>query len=180
MAISNPMEFARTALVKLEPVIRRVRSSKSCYVNPWNLKALRMSRNLSSVIPVKIGIDGFGNMGMLLAEVALQSIDVEVVAINDHSISNTVMVSAWKSNNIDVILKDYTTLIFKKTCFAQSHEGKDPIKIFDNMEVVVFHIREQKDVPWSEVGAEYVLHSHGVYYDDKNMIRIANLEKITF
>ncbi|KAG8053625.1 hypothetical protein GUJ93_ZPchr0001g29585 [Zizania palustris] len=45
----------------------------------------------ASVIPVKIGIDGLGKMGMLLAEVALLTFDVEVVAINDHSISNNVM-----------------------------------------------------------------------------------------
>ncbi|KAM0000317.1 Glyceraldehyde-3-phosphate dehydrogenase, cytosolic [Helianthus debilis subsp. tardiflorus] len=50
---------------------------------------------------IKIGINGFGRIGRLVARVALQSDDIELVAVNDPFITTDYMV-----NNIlyDIIL----------------------------------------------------------------------------
>nr|XP_010911214.1 glyceraldehyde-3-phosphate dehydrogenase, cytosolic isoform X2 [Elaeis guineensis] len=41
---------------------------------------------------IKIGINGFGRIGRLVARVALQSSDIELVAVNDPFISTDYMV----------------------------------------------------------------------------------------
>lgn len=41
---------------------------------------------------IKIGINGFGRIGRLVARVALQSEDVELVAVNDPFITTEYMV----------------------------------------------------------------------------------------
>nr|ACG33062.1 hypothetical protein [Zea mays] len=47
---------------------------------------------------IKIGINGFGRIGRLVARVALQSDDVELVAVNDPFISTDYMSLTSSSN----------------------------------------------------------------------------------
>ncbi|XP_021808446.1 glyceraldehyde-3-phosphate dehydrogenase, cytosolic-like [Prunus avium] len=103
---------------------------------------------------IKIGINGFGRIGRLVARVALQRNDIELVAINDPFITGDYMVymfnydtvhGRWKHN--DVKLKDANTLLF----------GDKPVSIFA--------VRNPDEIPWSESGAEYVVESTGVFTD---------------
>ncbi|KAL8136697.1 hypothetical protein V2J09_002698 [Rumex salicifolius] len=68
---------------------------------------------------VKIGINGFGRIGRLVARVALQRDDVELVAINDPFISTEYMVYMFKYDSVhgqwkhhDIKMKDDKTLLF--------------------------------------------------------------------
>ncbi|CAB4310971.1 unnamed protein product [Prunus armeniaca] len=103
---------------------------------------------------IKIGINGFGRIGRLVARVALQREDIELVAINDPFITGDYMVymfnydtvhGRWKHN--DVKLRDANTLLF----------GDKPVSIFA--------VRNPDEIPWSGSGAEYVVESTGVFTD---------------
>ncbi|CAL5444578.1 unnamed protein product [Camellia sinensis] len=101
-----------------------------------------------------IGINGFGRIGRLVARVALQSDDVELVAVNDPFITTDYMTymfkydsvhGQWKKNELKV--KDSKTLLF----------GDKPVRVFGS--------RNPEEIPWGEVGAEYVVESTGVFTD---------------
>nr|KJB11618.1 hypothetical protein B456_001G268500 [Gossypium raimondii] len=98
---------------------------------------------------IKIGINGFGRIGRLVARVALQSEDVELVAVNDPFITTDYMYDSvhgqWKHHELKV--KDSKTLLF----------GEKP--------VTVFGIKNPEEIPWGEAGAEYVVESTGVFTD---------------
>ncbi|KAK6913013.1 Glyceraldehyde 3-phosphate dehydrogenase, NAD(P) binding domain [Dillenia turbinata] len=103
---------------------------------------------------VKIGINGFGRIGRLVARVALQSEDVELVAVND-----------------PFITVDYMTYMFKYDSVHgqwKHHELKvkdDKTLLFGDRPVTVFGYRNPEEIPWGETGAEYVVESTGVFTD---------------
>ncbi|KAG6392848.1 hypothetical protein SASPL_147076 [Salvia splendens] len=103
---------------------------------------------------IKIGINGFGRIGRLVARVALLSDDVELVAVNDPFITTDYMTymfkydsvhGPWKNHELKV--KDSTTLLF----------GDRP--------VTVFGMRNPEEIPWGQAGADYVVESTGVFTD---------------
>jgi len=56
---------------------------------------------------VRIGINGFGRFGRLVARVALERDDIELVAVNDPFISTDYMVPAHPSSLPTVIWEAY-------------------------------------------------------------------------
>ncbi|CAJ1852832.1 unnamed protein product [Sphenostylis stenocarpa] len=105
---------------------------------------------------IRIGINGFGRIGRLVARVALQRNDVELVAINDPFINTDYMTYMFKYDTVhgqwkhfDVKVKDSNTLLF----------GQKP--------VTVFGIRNPEDIPWGEAGADYIVESTGVFTDEQ-------------
>ncbi|KAL7603091.1 hypothetical protein Lser_V15G20776 [Lactuca serriola] len=102
---------------------------------------------------VKIGINGFGRIGRLVARVALLSDDIELVAVNDPFITTDYMIYMFKYDSVhgqwkkDITVKDSKTLLF----------GDKP--------VTVFGMRNPEEIPWGEAGAEYVVESTGVFTD---------------
>nr|GMD26205.1 glyceraldehyde-3-phosphate dehydrogenase 2, cytosolic [Ipomoea batatas] len=103
---------------------------------------------------IKIGINGFGRIGRLVARVALHSEDVELVAVNDPFISTEYMTYMFKYDTVhgqwkhhDVKVQDEKTLLF----------GEKSVKVFG--------CRNPEEIPWAEAGAEYVVESTGVFTD---------------
>ncbi|KAH1133215.1 hypothetical protein AAZX31_05G070300 [Glycine max] len=103
---------------------------------------------------IKIGINGFGRIGRLVARVALQRDDVELVAVNDPFITTDYMTYMFKYDtvhgkfkNCEIKIKDSKTLLL----------GSSP--------VTVFGIRNPEEIPWGEAGADYVVESTGVFTD---------------
>ncbi|XP_015971381.1 glyceraldehyde-3-phosphate dehydrogenase, cytosolic-like [Arachis duranensis] len=103
---------------------------------------------------IKIGINGFGRIGRLVARVALQRDDVELVAVNDPFINTDYMTYMFKYDsvhgqwkNAEIKVKDEKTLLF----------GGKP--------VAVFGCRIPEEIPWSQAGAEYIIESTGVFTD---------------
>ncbi|XP_074368047.1 glyceraldehyde-3-phosphate dehydrogenase, cytosolic-like isoform X2 [Apium graveolens] len=97
---------------------------------------------------------GFRRIGRLVARVALQRDDVELVAVNDPFISTDYMAymfkydsvhGAWKQQELKV--KDEKTLLF----------GEKPIAIFC--------CRNPEEIPWAGTGAEYIVEFTGVFSD---------------
>ncbi|KAF5741138.1 glyceraldehyde-3-phosphate dehydrogenase C [Tripterygium wilfordii] len=103
---------------------------------------------------IKIGINGFGRIGRLVARVALQRNDVELVAVNDPFISTEYMTYMFKYDSVhglwnkhELKVKDEKTLLF----------GDKP--------VTVFGIRNPEEIPWGQTGADFVVESTGVFTD---------------
>ncbi|XP_028052134.1 glyceraldehyde-3-phosphate dehydrogenase, cytosolic-like isoform X3 [Camellia sinensis] len=105
-------------------------------------------------IKIRINILGFRRIGRLVARVALQSDNVELVAVNDLFITTDYMTymfkydsvhNQWKKNELKV--KDSKTLLF----------GDKPVAVFGS--------RNPEEILWGEVGAEYVVESMGVFTD---------------
>ncbi|KAF7123592.1 hypothetical protein RHSIM_Rhsim12G0035400 [Rhododendron simsii] len=102
---------------------------------------------------IKIGINGefisaenglgFGRIGRLVARVALQRNDVELVAT--YMFKYDSVHGQWKHH--DVKVKDSKTILF------------------DEKPVTVFGLRNPEEIPWCETGAEFVVESTGVFTD---------------
>ncbi|KAJ7300134.1 hypothetical protein O6H91_Y065200 [Diphasiastrum complanatum] len=109
---------------------------------------------MGSAGKIKIGINGFGRIGRLVARVALEHEHIELVAVNDPFISTEYMAYMFKYDSVhgkwkkgDLEVKDSKTLHFS---------GKP---------VAVYGIKDPAQIPWGETGAEYVVESTGVFTD---------------
>jgi len=98
---------------------------------------------------VKIGINGFGRIGRLVFRVAAENPNIEVVGINDL---------------IDV---DYMAYMLKYDSthgqFKGDVEVKDGKLVVNGSAIRVTSERNPADLMWSDVGAEYIVESTGLF-----------------
>jgi len=99
---------------------------------------------------VKIGINGFGRIGKLSFQAALGKEEVEVVAVNDPFVTADYMAYMTK----------FDTVHGK---FNGTVEEKDGNLVVNGKEIKVFNEMEPKNIPWGELGVEYVLECSGVF-----------------
>ena len=99
---------------------------------------------------VKIGINGFGRIGNLSFQAALKKEGVEVVAINDPFITADYMAYMTK----------YDTVHGR---FDGTVEGKDGVLVVNGKEIKVYNEMDPHNIPWGELGVEYVLECSGVF-----------------
>ncbi|MGI8859420.1 MAG: type I glyceraldehyde-3-phosphate dehydrogenase [Rubrobacteraceae bacterium] len=98
---------------------------------------------------VRVGVNGFGRIGMLVAKAAMKRGDIEIVAANDlmpfDSLAN-------------LFKHDSTHGIWDEDV---SFDG-NILRIGDR-EIKTFSEREPKNIPWGDVGADIVVESSGVF-----------------
>ena len=99
---------------------------------------------------VKLGINGFGRIGNLSFQAALAKEGVEVVAINDPFITADYMAYMTK----------YDTVHGK---FNGTVEAKDGVLIVNEKEIQLYNEMDPHNIPWGELGVEYVLECSGVF-----------------
>jgi glyceraldehyde 3-phosphate dehydrogenase len=100
---------------------------------------------------IKIGINGFGRIGRLVFRAAMNKQEVEVVAIND----------IIDVNYMAYMLKyDSTHGQFKGTVSVE-----DGALVVNGKKIRVTAEKNPADLKWSEVGAEYVVESTGLFLD---------------
>ena len=99
---------------------------------------------------VKIGINGFGRIGKLTFQAALEKEEVEIVAINDPFLQAEYMAYMVK----------YDTVHGKFNGTVSSTENT---LIVNGKEIKVFNEMEPKNIPWGELGVEYVLECSGAF-----------------
>jgi len=97
----------------------------------------------------KIGINGFGRIGRLVARAAVEK-GAEIVAVNDPFISLDYMVYMFKY--------DSTHGRFKGEVKAE-----DGHLVINGMKIAVYNEMKPNNIPWSKAGAEYVVESTGVF-----------------
>ena len=98
----------------------------------------------------KIAINGFGRIGRLVMRVSLERDNVDVVAVNDPFIDVEYM----------KYMLTYDTIHGKYNADIKV-EGND--LVINGKTVKVFNCMEPSEIPWGEVGAEYVVESSGVF-----------------
>ena len=99
---------------------------------------------------VKVGINGFGRIGKLAFQAALGKEEVEVVAVND-----------------PFVAADYMTYMTKFDTvhgrFNGTVEEKDGNLVVNGRVIKVYNEMDPKNIPWGELGVEYVLECSGVF-----------------
>ncbi|KAM0884873.1 hypothetical protein ACQ4PT_030729 [Festuca glaucescens] len=111
--------------------------------------------NLANARKLKVGLIGFGALGMRLAEALVDSEFIDLVAIIiDCPISD--MQRDWKKSAISLRIEDDRTIAFKK-----QNKGADE-------EVLVRVVRDR--VSWDEVSIDYVVDSLHIVTHNKHVI----------
>ena len=99
---------------------------------------------------VKIGINGFGRIGKLSFQAALAKEGVEVVAVNDPFIEADYMAYMTKFDTVH-------------GRFNGSIEAKDGNLIVNGNVIKVYNEMDPHNIPWGEIGVDYVLECSGVF-----------------
>ncbi len=104
---------------------------------------------------IKVAINGFGRIGRLTLKAVMDRENVEVIAVNDLTDSNTLA---------HLLKYDSVHGKFPGEVFARGNElvvnGKN-IKVYDK--------KDPSDLPWKELGIDVVVESTGVFRDRKNI-----------
>lgn len=108
---------------------------------------------------VKVGINGFGRIGRLVARAAFKkNADIDIVAINDITDAKT-LAYLFKYDSVHGIFP------------GEVKAGKDSISI-NGKEIKVLSIKEGPGaLPWGDLGVEYVLESTGLFRDREKAIQ---------
>jgi glyceraldehyde 3-phosphate dehydrogenase len=101
---------------------------------------------------VKVGINGFGRIGRLVLRAALESGDVDVVAVNDPFIDGEYMAYMFKYDSVHGRFP------------GEVHGDKEGLWI-DGKLIKSYQSMDAGAIPWGEVGADYVCESTGVFTD---------------
>ena len=99
---------------------------------------------------IKVGINGFGRIGRMVFRAGLSNPNIEFVALND-----------------PFMTPDYMAYMLRYDTMHGQYEGTieytENSIIVDGKEVKFFACMDPKDIPWGEVGADYVVESTGVF-----------------
>ena len=98
---------------------------------------------------IKVGINGFGRIGKLVFQVLQQNPDFEVVAVNDLSDTNTL-----------AYLLKYDSV---HGPFQGTVEVEDGDFVVNGKKIRVLSERDPKQLPWKDMGVEFVVESTGVF-----------------
>ena len=100
---------------------------------------------------IKVGFNGFGRIGKLAFQAALEKGDeVDIVAINDPFITADYMAYMVK----------YDTMHGR---FNGTIESKENVLVVNGKEIKVYNEMDPHNIPWGELGVEYVFECSGVF-----------------
>ncbi|MQM21673.1 hypothetical protein Taro_054717, partial [Colocasia esculenta] len=99
----------------------------------------------------KVGINGFGRIGRLVLRIAASRDDVEVVAVNDPFIDAKYMAYMLKYDSTHGVFKGTIKVVDESTLEIN---GK---------RIAVTCKRDPAEIPWGDLGVEYVVESSGVF-----------------
>ena len=99
---------------------------------------------------VKVGINGFGRIGKLAFQAALAKEEVEVVAVNDPFVTADYMAYMTK----------FDTVHGRFNGTVEEVEGN---LVVNGKTIKVYNEMDPKNIPWGELGVEYVLECSGVF-----------------
>ncbi len=99
---------------------------------------------------IKIGINGFGRIGMLAFQAALNKKEVEVVAINDPFVTADYMAYMVKFDTVH-------------GRFNGEVKGENNTLTVNGKEIKVYNEMDPKNIPWGADGVDYVLECSGVF-----------------
>ncbi|MXG35613.1 type I glyceraldehyde-3-phosphate dehydrogenase, partial [Escherichia coli] len=98
---------------------------------------------------VKVGINGFGRIGRNFLRAALGNPDLQIVAINDLTDSQTL-----------AHLLKYDSLLGTLQAPVEAADGGLQV---DGQRIAVFRERDPANIPWREVGVDVVIEATGFF-----------------
>jgi glyceraldehyde 3-phosphate dehydrogenase len=101
---------------------------------------------------IKIGINGFGRIGRLVARAAFDRDDIELVGINDPFMATDYMEYMAKYDSVHRRL-------------GKDIKAEGDKLIVDGKAISVFASMKPEEIPWGSCGADYVVESTGVFKD---------------
>jgi len=99
---------------------------------------------------IKVGINGFGRIGKLTFQAALNKEEVEIVAINDPFITADYMAYMTKYDTVHGRFQGEVT-------------GEENTLTVNGKEIKVYNEMDPHNIPWGELGVEVVLECSGVF-----------------
>ena len=112
-------------------------------------QSLRRKEGKDSIMGIKIGINGFGRIGRLVFRAAVNNPNIEIVGIND------------------LITPDYMAYMLKYDTIHGRFNGTvdytENSLIVNGKSIRVTAEKDPANLRWSEVGAEYVVESTGLF-----------------
>ena len=103
---------------------------------------------------IKVGINGFGRIGGLALDSMIGRDSIEIVAIND------------------LIAADYMAYVIKYDSVHGKFNGevssKDGYLIVNGKQIKVTNHKNPSDIPWFELGAEYIIDCTGIFLDEES------------
>ncbi|KAL9710758.1 glycerol-3-phosphate dehydrogenase [Leucoagaricus gongylophorus] len=105
---------------------------------------------LKSVSMVLVSFGGGGRIGRIVLRNALELQDIDVVAVNDPFIDLKYMVYMFKFDTVH-------------GRFPGTIEAQDGKLVVNGKSITVYAERDPATIPWSSVGAEYIVESTGVF-----------------
>jgi glyceraldehyde 3-phosphate dehydrogenase len=101
-------------------------------------------------MPVNVGINGFGRIGRLVMRASLKHKDVKVVAINEPFMDLNYMVYLFKYDSTH-------------GRFPGDVHGENGKLVIDGHHIAIADKKDPAQIPWKEMGAEYIVESTGVF-----------------
>jgi glyceraldehyde 3-phosphate dehydrogenase len=105
---------------------------------------------------IKVGINGFGRIGRNVYRAAMKNPNIEIVAVNDLTDSKTL-----------AHLLKYDSVLGNLDADIKSAEGSITV---NGKTMKVFASKDPAALPWSSVGAEYVVESTGHFTDKEKAV----------
>ncbi len=102
-------------------------------------------------MPVRVGVNGFGRIGRQIVRAAYRDPDLEFVAVNDITDAPT-LAHLFKHDSIHGTFKDDVRV-----------DGSD--LVIGGRRVKVLAVKNPAELPWKDLGVEYVLESTGLFRD---------------
>jgi len=101
------------------------------------------------IMAIKVGINGFGRIGRMAFRASVNYPEIEIVGIND------------------LCSPDYLAYMLKFDTMHGKFPGEvsytDKALVVNGREIPVFAERDPANLPWAEVGADYVVESTGLF-----------------
>ena len=101
---------------------------------------------------IKIGINGFGRIGRLVFRAGINNPDYDFVAINDPFMS-----------------PDYVAYMLRYDTIHGRFDGDisfdDASVTVNGKKIAFFAQKDPKDIPWGQVGAEYIADATGIFHE---------------
>lgn len=119
--------------------------------NKINLELLQLYFT-ASMSPVRLGINGFGRIGRMALRAAIETPEVQVVAINDPAADVDYMAYMFKYDSVH------------STCSVPvTHDSDKQVIIVNGKEIAHLAERDPLQLPWSKYSVDIVLECTGVF-----------------
>ena len=98
---------------------------------------------------IKVGINGFGRIGRMVFRASVNHPEIEIVGIND----------LCPADYLAYMLK-YDTMHGQ---FAGTVSATETAIVVNGKEIPIYAKRDPAEIPWGQLGAEYVVESTGLF-----------------